>query len=74
MSTRQLRLTSSDQIKKNLDRISGKRVNVVLSDNTSVIGDVFEIKPDALIIRNGLLKKISYPFSKITEIYFDITL
>ena len=71
MSTRQLRLTSVESIRKNLDKLPGKKVNVVLLDRTVVFGEVRSITPDGLKIVNGRLKKADYPFSTISEIYFD---
>jgi ribosome maturation factor RimP len=71
MSTRQLRLTSAGEIKKNLDRLAGKKINIVLNDNTVVFCHVLKIDPEGLTIQNGRLKKLTIPFSQISEIYFD---
>ena len=71
MSTRQLRLTSVESIRKNLDRLSGKKINVVLLDKTVIFGEVFQVTTESLGIVNGRLKKINYPFKDIAEIYFD---
>ena len=70
MSTRQLRLTSDESIRKNLDRRSGKKSNVVLLDKTVIFGEVFRVTTASLGIVNGRLKKINYPFKYISEIYF----
>jgi hypothetical protein len=71
MSTRQLRLTSVESIKKNLDKLSGKKINLVLSDKTVVFGEVFQVNPESIGVVNGRLKKINYPLTQISEIYFD---
>jgi hypothetical protein len=71
MSTRQLRLTSVESIRKNLDRLSGKKINIVLLDKTVIFGEVFQATTESLGIVNGRLKKVNYPFKDIVEIYFD---
>lgn len=71
MSTRQLRLTSPELIRKHLDRLSGKKINVVLHDRTVIFGEVFHVSTESLGIVNGRLKKITYPIKEIAEIYFD---
>jgi hypothetical protein len=71
MSTRQLRLTSVDSIRKNLNRLSGKNITLVLTDKTVMFGKVLDAQSDGLVIVNGRLKKATYTLTDISEIYFD---
>jgi hypothetical protein len=71
MSTRQLRLTSVDSIRKNLNRLSGKNITLVLTDNTVMFGKVLDVQSDGLVIVNGRLKKATFTLTDISEIYFD---
>jgi hypothetical protein len=71
MSTRQLRLTSVDSIRKNLNRLSGKNITLVLTDKTVMFGKVLDVQSDGLVIVNGRLKKAIYTLTDISEIYFD---
>jgi hypothetical protein len=71
MSTRQLRLNGPDQIRQNIKRLLGKKINVVLTDDTVVFGKLKEANALEIQLLNMRLKKVSYPFTKITEIYLD---
>lgn len=71
MSTRQLRLNGPDQIRQNIKRLLGKKINIVLTDDTVVFGELKEANALEVQLLNMRLKKVSYPFAKITEIYFD---
>lgn len=71
MSTRQLRLNGQDQIRQNIKRLLGKKINIVLTDDTVVFGELKDANTSAIQLLNMRLKKVSYPFAKITEIYLD---
>lgn len=71
MSTRQLRLNGPDQIRQNIKRLLGKKINIVLTDDTVVFGELKEANALEIQLLNMRLKKVSYPFAKITEIYLD---
>ena len=72
MSTRQQRLTSTSQIQKKIDQLVGKKINLVLSNGTVVFGRLDNANAEVLTMENGRLKKINYPFSEISELYFDM--
>ena len=72
MSTRQQRLTSTSQIQKKIDQLVGKKINLVLSNGTVVLGRLDKANAEVVTMENGRLKKINYPFSEISELYFDM--
>lgn len=71
MSTKQLRLTGPDQIQESMKRLIGKKINIVLTDNMVVFGELKEANALGLLVQNMRLKKVRYAFAKISEIYFD---
>jgi hypothetical protein len=71
MSTKQLRLTGPDQIQESIKRLIGKKINIVLTDNMVVFGELKEANALGLLVQNMRLKKVRCAFAKISEIYFD---
>jgi len=71
MSTRQLRLNSTEQIKSKSQQFIGKKVNVVMTDKTVVFGTVHSIDGSLLKIVNMRLAKVSIPLENISELYYD---
>jgi hypothetical protein len=71
MSTRQLRLNSTDVILKKLQELTGKKINIVLNDSTVILGTVLGTDESLLEVLNMRLKKIKIPLQKINEIYYD---
>jgi hypothetical protein len=49
----------------------GKKVNIVLSDNTAVFGELKKVSDSEIVLMNMRLEKIRYPLNSITEIYLD---
>ena len=71
MSTRQLRLNTAEQIRKRLGEFTGKKINIVLNDNTVILGQLKAMNDREVEILNMRLKKVILPLSTINEIYFD---
>ena len=71
MSIRQIRLSSIDQIKSRIQEFEGKRIQVVLSNNTSVYGELKSVVESGVVLKNGRLKENLFPFDMISEVYFD---
>ena len=71
MGTRQLRLTDPDQIQKNINRFLGKKINVVLEDDTVIFGELKAVNPLDIQVLNMRLKKVRCSFKDITEVYLD---
>jgi hypothetical protein len=71
MSTRQLRLNTPDEIRKRLGQFTGKKINIVLSDQTVCLVILLGFDGSVLKVSNMRLKTTSIPLSRISEIYFD---
>lgn len=71
MSTRQLRIGDPEQIKSKASSFLGKKINIVLLDNTAVFGKLTEVNADEILLVNMRMKKVKYPFSSIAELYID---
>lgn len=71
MSIRQIRLNSIEQIKSRVREFEGKRIQVILSNNTSMYGELKSVEALGIVMENQRLKRNLLPFDTITEIYFD---
>lgn len=71
MSTKQLRLNDPEQIQKSIKSLLGKKINIVLTDDTVVFGELKKVDTAEIQLLNMRLKKISYPFARIAEVYLD---
>jgi hypothetical protein len=71
MSTRQLRLNTLDQIQKRIQEFTGKKINIVLHDNTVILAVVRRYDNYFLEADNMRQKRIKIPFTSINEIYYD---
>jgi hypothetical protein len=72
MSTRQLRITNNDQIRQRLQEFSGKKINIVLNDQTVCLVTVEKSDGSVVTVENMRLKKTDIPIDTINEIYFDV--
>ena len=71
MSTKQLRINDPEQIRTKVSTLLGKKINIVLMDNTVVFGQLKEVTSDEVILSNMRMKKVKYPLSSIAELYVD---
>lgn len=71
MSTKQLRLNDPELIQKSIKSLVGKKINIVLTDDTVVFGELKKVYTAEIQLLNMRLKKISYPFARIAEVYLD---
>jgi hypothetical protein len=71
MSSKQLRISDKEEIKSKAPAFLGKKINIVLLDNTAVFGKLMDVNDLGLLLLNMRMKKISYPFSSIAELYID---
>lgn len=71
MGTRQLRLSTQEEIRKRLPEFKGKKINIVLNDQTVMLVTFHAIENAVAKAENMRLKKISIPLDSISEIYFD---
>jgi hypothetical protein len=71
MSIRQHRIDSPAKIKERIADLKGKKITIVLSNNTSVFGSLTSVSDDHIVVENGRLVRNPYLFSAIKELYFD---
>ena len=71
MSIRQQRVDSIDKIKGKIGELKGKKITLVLSNNTSVLGELKEVSTDNVVLMNGRLRNNRFSFKEIKELYFD---
>ncbi len=71
MGTRQLRLNDSALIKERMHEFVGKTINVVLTDQTTMVGVLMKADDSKIILKNMRMKDVSCTFDKIAEVYFD---
>lgn len=71
MSTKQLRLSDPAQISNRIGEFIGKKINIVLTDNTTQTGSLEAVKGSAIVLRNMRQKTFVYPLATISEIYSD---
>ncbi|HEX6892985.1 MAG TPA: hypothetical protein VF141_19885 [Chryseolinea sp.] len=73
MGTKQLRISDREQIRNKAASFLGKKINIVLLDNTAVFGQLKEVNSNEILLLNMRMKKAKYPFSSIAELYIDST-
>jgi hypothetical protein len=71
MSIRQHRLDSTEKIREKVRDLTGKKITLVLSNSTSILGELKSVESDGVVVMNGRLKQNRYPFIEIRELYFD---
>jgi len=71
VSTKQLRISDPEQIRSKASSFLGKKINIVLTDNTAVFGKLTEVSGNEILLVNMIMKKVKYPFSSISEFYVD---
>jgi hypothetical protein len=71
MSTKQLRLNDAHQIQSRIGEFLGKKINLVLIDNTVMFGVLKNVSAVGITLMNMRLKKIKYTFDSIAEVYLD---
>lgn len=72
MRTKQLRLNDSGQIRNRMPELTGKKISIVLTDNTVLFGELTKYHSDGVVLKNMRLEKISIPFNSIAEVYLDV--
>lgn len=72
MQKRLLRLGTSAQIRKELARFTGKKINIVLTDNTVVLAELLTFADNELAVRNMRGQKLTVAIADINEIIIDL--
>ncbi len=71
MATRQLRLTTLQEIREKLGAHTGKKINIVLRDRTVFYGKLKEIQATHLEFVNLRNRSEKLPLDTISEVYLD---
>lgn len=71
MSIRQIRINSQEQIRQRMKEFIGKKIQLVLTDQTSALGELERVESDGIILVNGRMKKNRIGYTQISELYFD---
>jgi hypothetical protein len=71
MSIRQHRFDSIAKIKTKIGDLKGKKITIVLANNTAVMGELKAVESEAIIVMNGRLRNKRFLFTEIRELYFD---
>lgn len=72
MQKRLLRLSTQTQIRQHVTGLVGKKINLVLNDNTVVLAELLKFSEAELGIQNMRGQKLSVAFTDIYEIIIDI--
>lgn len=73
MVTRQLRLNTTDQIRQKLQKLSGKKINIVMRDRTVFLGELQNITDTQLTFTNMRKDRKTILLDNISEVYLDST-
>ncbi len=71
MATRQLRLSTHEDIRKKLSSFTGRKINIVLSDRTVLFGQLQTIDDTQLTFLNMRLDPVTLSLAAIAEVYVD---
>jgi hypothetical protein len=72
MQKRLLRLSTQTQIRQHVTGFVGKKINIVLTDNTVVLAELLKFSETKLLVQNMRGQKLSVTFNDIYEILIDI--
>ncbi|MFN8336978.1 MAG: hypothetical protein U0U09_17735 [Cyclobacteriaceae bacterium] len=72
MQKRLIRLSTSAQIQSELARFTGKKINIVLTDNTVLLAELLKFSGTNLDLRNMRGQKLTVAIADIYEIIIDI--
>jgi hypothetical protein len=72
MQKRLLRLSTQNQIRQHVTGFVGKKINIVLNDNTVVLAELLKFSESELRVQNMRRQELSVAFTDIYEIIIDI--
>jgi len=71
MKTRQIRLSTIEQLQTRLKEFKGIKINIVLNDRTVLFGELKEVDNVQLTFINMRLQPYTLFFKEISEVYLD---
>jgi hypothetical protein len=72
MQKRLLRLSTQSQIRQQVTGFVGKKINIVLNDNTVVLAELLKSSESELRVQNMRRQELSVAIADIYEIIIDI--
>lgn len=69
--TRQVRLSTTEQIQKRLKEFTGKKINIVLRDRKVLFGELRTVDEEQLTFLNMRQQPVRLLLGEISEIYLD---
>lgn len=72
MQKRLLRLSTQAQIRQQAAGFVGKKINIILNDNTVVLAELLKLSGTQLEVQNMRRQKLTVAFTDIYEIIIDI--
>jgi ribosome maturation factor RimP len=69
--TRQIRLSTLDQIEKRLKEFIGKKINIVLCNRKVLFGELKRLDGEKLSFLNMRQQVVTLPLADISEVYLD---
>jgi ribosome maturation factor RimP len=70
--TKQIRISDRDTIRRRVNEFTGKKINIVLTNQTAMVAELKRVEGQRLVVKNLRLKTVQIPFSDIAEIYVDV--
>lgn len=71
MVTRQIRLSTLEQMQKRLKEFIGRKINIVLSNRTVLLGELKRSDDTSLTFANMRLESFTLSLKDISEVYLD---
>lgn len=71
MVTRQIRLSTLEQMQKRLKEFIGRKINIVLSNRTVLLGELKRADDTSLTFANMRLESFTLSLKDINEVYLD---
>jgi hypothetical protein len=72
MQKRLLRLSTKAQIRQQITGFVGKKINIVLNDNTVILAELLKLSEVELQVQNMRRHELTVAFTDIYEIIIDI--
>jgi hypothetical protein len=72
VSSKQVRISDSLQVKQRIHEFVNKRISLVLKNNTVLFCELKGVSGEKITVLNMRLKRVSFPLSDIAELYVDV--
>ena len=72
MHMRQTRLSGPLQIRTHLAELVGKKINIVLHDNSVVFGELLSVLPNSIQVLNMRQRQMEIAINDMYELHVDV--